>query len=635
MARANKKKDRDVVEFLVRSQDVDGLARLLVDPNVKGVQAKLATDGLLKIASVESFDALGTVLCQCETTVVEGIIAQLDELDNNEAIRLLSECLGNPNVFHRSSAVQGLSRQKSAKAIPHLLRATRDPERSLARMASRIVLRRVERNAGILGQVSEATVEGVLDLMDDRWAMELLSPSYPQNIRILAALRLGKIGGDEASQALASIASSDTTELADACWRALESCHSVSDFILLPLLVNPDPKTKARSITLYATSMGQDATDLFTGLCADAHAIVRVSALQALSRVSGAGAIPTLVAALDDVEDQVRIQAIILLCREEDSTPELVQAVRTQDGDIRRRALVTLANRQVVTSDLIQPYIEFLYQGSSCTDLSQRDYLDSLAVTAKTLGKSQNFEALLALTALARSVIRRMRRAAITGLMEYPPEDRADALASLLDTHDPDILKNVAFGLHGSQDERAVLPLIRASIECRGKPMVKAKEALKEYAKTEDVEFLIECLSNRWPAVKRFAAEQLRDKADERSIPALLDTSRDEDVEVQLAVFEAMGPFASENEEVRARMLEGIGYGDISVRQAACESLGNARCKEAVPDLIRALHNFFLRPRASQALRMIGDRKGFLAIKRLEIRERLFKKRPERETLKP
>ena len=80
--------------------------------------------------------------------------------------------------------------------------------------------------------------------------------------------------------------------------------------------------------------------------------------------------------------------------------------------------------------------------------------------------------------------------------------------------------------------------------------------------------WLIGCLAEKWPSVKRFAAEQLKIVKDPKSVPALLEASRDEDVEVQLAVFEAMGPFASENEDVRARMLEAIGYGDISVRQA-------------------------------------------------------------------
>ena len=40
-------------------------------------------------------------------------------------------------------------------------------------------------------------------------------------------------------------------------------------------------------------------------------------------------------------------------------------------------------------------------------------------------------------------------------------------------------------------------------------------------------------------------------------------------------------------------------------------------------------HNFFLRPRATEALRRIGDRKGYLAIRRLERREALFKSRKQ------
>ena len=63
-------------------------------------------------------------------------------------------------------------------------------------------------------------------------------------------------------------------------------------------------------------------------------------------------------------------------------------------------------------------------------------------------------------------------------------------------------------------------------------------------------------------------------------------------------------------------------------RNRPSEALGEARCKAAVPDLVKALHNYFLRPRAEQALKMIGDRKGYLAIKRLKRREKLFPKKP-------
>lgn len=624
-----RKAEDSFIRNLIRTHDIQGLERFLLAEDTKGVHARVAVEGLIRFDEPEAWDALGHVLTQADTAVVELAIEELTANGNSGAIRALGECLSNRNPFFRSSAVRGLSAHESAATMPHLLRATRDPEASLGRMASRIILRRVERSPNVLANLPDVTVEGILDLMDDRWAMELLSPSYPDNIRNTAALRLGDLGGDEACQTLASIAQNDPGELGQVCWQALERCHVVSDFVLLPLLVDPRPEIKSRAVALYSQHSDQTALDLISGLAADADPRVRLEALRGMARVAPVAAIPRLEAALDDLEEDVRQCAIDLLCSIEDSTPELVGVVKTQDGEVRRRALVCLANRGVMTQDLYQAYIEFLYKGSACTDLSQRAYLDSLAAVAKTLGQSQNLEVMLALTALARSVIRRLRRAAIEGLMKFPPEDRSDALFSLIDAHDNDIIKNVAFGLHEAEDERAALPMIRAAMECRGKPMVRAKEALVAYPQVTDVEFLIKALSERWASVRRYGAEQLKILKDPTAIPALLEASNDDDVEVQLAVFEAMGPFASENMDVQKRLLEGIGYGDISVRQAACEALGEARCKEAVPDLIKALHNFFLRPRASEALRRIGDRKGFLAMKRLEIREALFKKKPD------
>jgi HEAT repeat protein len=303
--------------------------------------------------------------------------------------------------------------------------------------------------------------------------------------------------------------------------------------------------------------------------------------------------------------------------------------VGQHDGAIRRTALTTLANRGVAADALIPHYVEFLSEGAQCTDLSQRRYLDSLARVAAALGKAGDTNALAALAELARSVIRRIRRAAVEGLMAFPAAMRADTLFDLTDTHDPDVLKNVAFGLSECNDPRATVPLIRAFMECRGRVRKRANDLLAHQPNLEDVDFLIRCLKEPFASVRQWGANRLQDIHSKRSIDPLMEASHDDDVEVQLAVFEALGPFGSDHEHVRERLLEAIGYGDVSVRQAACEALGNARCVEAVPDLIRALHNFFLRPRATDALRRIGARKGYLAIRRLERREKLFSKKPK------
>ena len=628
------KEERKELDRLVRYQDIDAISRVLSGSEVKGATASKLLEALISFDSPEAWDAIARLISDSQAAAVEICIQRLGELQSSGAIRVLGDALGNSNVFIRSAVVRTLSSIESSAVIAHLLRATRDPESSISRMASRVIMRRIERRPMLLAEIRPMTAEGVLGLLDDRWAMELLAPEFPDSIRKMAARRLGEIGGEESTQVLASMLQSVKGELLDACWAALESCPSVSDFVLLPLLVDPRPEIKSRAIRVYARFADSNAADLLAGLAADAAPKVRREALSGLTQLTSTGSIPHLVTALEDPVEENRELAIDLLTQLEDSSPELVQIVQACSGELRRKALITLANRGVVLDELMGSYIEFVYQGASCTDLSQRDYLDSLAAVAKTLGTSLRPEAMIAICALANSVIRRLRRAAVEGLMKYEPADRSDALATLVDTHDPDVLKNVAFGLLEASDERAVIPLIRTALECRGRPMIKAKEALLHRNEAEDVDFLVSGLGEKWASVKRWSAEKLKELRDPKAIAALLEASNDEDVEVQLAVFEAMGPFASEREDVRTRMLECIEYGDISVRQAACEALGEARCREAVPALIKALNNFFLRPRATDALKRIGDRKGYLAMKRIERREKLFPKKGNMATAK-
>src|SRR5208283_2690653 len=87
--------------------------------------------------------------------------------------------------------------------------------------------------------------------------------------------------------------------------------------------------------------------------------------------------------------------------------------------------------------------------------------------------------------------------------------------------------------------------------------------------------------------------------------------------------------------EVYNRLIEILDYGDISVREMAVITLGDHQVKEAVPALIRFLGNPFLKYRVKDALRHIGDRKGYLAIKRFEIREKYFGKKKSKGPVAP
>jgi len=294
--------------------------------------------------------------------------------------------------------------------------------------------------------------------------------------------------------------------------------------------------------------------------------------------------------------------------------------------------------------------------------------------------------AILVATARCRSAI--IRRAAVDGLSAKHPELVLDVFASLTDTDDPDILKRVALALANAHDPRALIPLLRAHDECSGMKD-KIDKLLEAYPETKHLKFLISLLKKPWPSVKRFGARglleldspemiepllalskdpdpevqaaalqalakfskrpevyqrliEIRDGGGNESlrqnavatilgldsptvIGPLIEASRDDDAEVQLASVKALGKFAAKP-EVYNRLIEILDYGDISVREMAVITLGDHQVKEAVPALIRFLGNPFLKYRVKDALRHIGDRKGYLAIKRFEIREKYFGK---------
>ena len=627
--RRRKQKDMHaLVGLLVKEGNVPGLIELLTDEDVDASACSMALDSLVEMNTVQAWDAIGEVLAVNETASVSFILDKLADLKVPGATRALGQCLGNPNVFIRSHAVRSLARQRNPVVAPHLLRASRDPEKSIARQARRALTRLVHEDSTILTEIRPATAEGIIEFMDLDWAMEFLSDAFPEHIRVLAARRIGAIGGAEATQCLASMVQAVDGTVAETCWQALETCRDIPDFVMLPLLVEPRAECKARAMKIYARIADELGADLLEGMVGDPHPEVRKAALEGVTRLKQVGAIPKLTAALRDPEESVRICAVKLLARIPDASPELAEAAASHKGEVRRLAITALANRNIIVDSLMPLYFEFLLKGAGCTDMSQVDYLDAIASICKCLAENRHPEGLLAFTSLARSPIRRLRRMAIEAIMLFDPEERADALHSLEESEDRDVLRNVAEGLHECRDPRAILPLIRVAMTFRGRPALRAKQALKEYEETGSIGFLVESLKSRWAAVRKYAAEQLKKLKDRASIPGLLEASHDEDVEVQLAVIEALGPFAGESTDVTKRMLGVVTYGDVSVRQAACEALGEARCKEAVPELIKALHNYFLRPRAEQALKLIGDRKGYLAIKRLERREKLFPKKP-------
>ena len=609
----------------VAKQDVASLEAIVFE--LAAGNCKPAIVALIEVNTNKAWDAIGRFLAKKQTAAVSFTIADLEEVISGGAVRALGAALSNPNPPIRRATVRALARQDTAQAIPHLVRASRDPDPEAQRSAKATIVQGFDRDISDFSEVPERALEGVFDLIDERRAFEMLDDTVPDNVRNVAAGRAGRVGDAEAAEAMAHMLVDVEGRLADICWSGLENCEEVSEEQLLPLLTHDDAAMNARALQLFTRFATREDAPTFAAMSRAPDASVRLAALPGLAKTLGKDAIETLSISLHDTAE-VRCLAIDLLGAIDESTEILLKTVEHRDMEIRKRAMIYLAASGLLTDDLMPRYFEFLEGGAATTDQSDSRYIESLAIVAKALGRGGHPDGLLPLAKLARSTLRRLRRIAIESIMAYDAEVRADALDDLAGTYDQDVLRNVAMGLWEVQDGRATIPMIRISKECRGKIIQQAKQALGEIEELEDLDIVVSLLTQSFASVRQFAAEKLIALNDPESIPALIAASKDDDVEVQLAVFEALTPFVSENEAVKDRMLEAVGYGDVSIRQAACEALGEARCKEAVPLLTKAIYNCFLRPRATHAIRQIGDRTGILAVRRLERREKLFRKRP-------
>lgn len=610
---------------LVARKDVVTLEATLLE--LAAGNCKPAIVALIEINTPKAWDAIGRFLATKQTAAVSFTIADLEEVVSPGAARALGASLSNPSPPIRRATVRALARQKTGLALPHLVRASRDPDPETQRIAKATVVQKMDGDVQELAEVPERALEGVFDLLDPRRPYTMVDDDVPANVRTVALDRVGRVGDAEAAEILTSALVHAEGREAQVCWAGLRNCKSLSEAQLLPLLTHPSPDVNREAIEIFARFATREDSGIFAAMTRAPDASVRAAALPGLAKLLGADAIDPLSVSLHDTAE-IRLIAIDLLGEISQSTPQILAAVDHRDPEVRKRAMIFLAARGMITDELMPRYFEFLEGGSTCTDQSDSRYIESLATVARALAGGGYPEGLLPLARLARSSLRRLRRAAIESIMTYGPDLRADALDDLSDTYDRDVLKNVAMGLWEIRDKRAMIPMIRVSKECRGRPVRDAKLALREMEELAQTAMVLSLLTRKFASVRRFAAEKLIEMRDPESIPALLNASRDEDVEVQLAVFEALSPFAAEYPDVVKRMLEAVGYGDVSVRQAACEALGEARCREAVPQLVKALYNCFLRPRATQALKVIGDRMGMLEIKRLERRQKLFRKRP-------
>jgi HEAT repeat protein len=620
----------DLIDGLIRRDDWDALREIL-GSNPSILIRRYAMEALFKAKPIQAMETLADVASGSEMGLNEEILQNLRGIPGERSLQTLARVLSSPNPLRRAYTVTLLATRPEPAALVILLRAARDPMKSVCRIAETALVGRVQRQPEQLAALPRESVAGIVSFVPLELAQQLIGPDHPTLVRAEAARRLATTAGVEAVATLMALSADSDPALARAAWEGLRMIKDLPATFLLPFLADRKDDVRRQGLEIFAKTCAAEGAPIIAGMLKDRCAAVRESAVRALYKIRGDGALDGIRRLLADPDTGVRRAVVHALGQSAAATDDLIGVAVSEEAELKTTAIKYLAQRGTFDRRIADHYLSFLAENSTDAQIPQ-DVIDAMAQIAKILGDAHESRALEGFAALCRTTSRRLRRTGIEAIMAFPAADRGDVLDSLADTPDRSMLSAIAIALAEAKDPRASLPLVRTYVECGGRAARRAHELLQIDENVKKVEFLIDLLGNKWASARRYGAIQLKQFDDERVIEPLLKAADDEDPEVQLAAIEALGRFAKTHSSVAERLIASCGQGDVTVRQAAVEALGEAQVEAAVPVLIKALHNVFLRPRAEEALRKVGGRQGYLAMKRLKRREQLFGNKNRRRT---
>lgn len=630
--------DSDVLsrmEDMARRADFVALGEILTKESTPMIRRR-AMELLFEAKVPEAYDTLADAAAGAEVGLNEEILNSLRARPGDATLRAMARVLSSENSIRRAFTISLLAQREESASLTMLLRGARDPVKSVCRIAERALIHRISRAPSVLAQLPRESIAGIVSIVPLELAQELLDPKYPAVVRGEAAKRLAIAAGAEAVATLMALSSESDPILARAAWEGFRLITNLPATFLLPFLADRRDEFRRQGLELFARTCGRECAPIVTGLLKDKAPSVREEAVRTLFTLLGEESIPLISKLARDPEVCVRRTVLQCFGKAQSAQNYIIQMALEEKSELRDAAMIEAAKKNIFCQELANDYLTFLDRNAT-EQSPPADIVDAMAVIAKILGDAHEPRALSGFAALCRTTSRRLRRIGIEAVLAFPQEQRGDVLVTLSDTHDRAMLSAIALALGEVNDPRATLPLIRTYVECGGRQARQAGELLQKDPRTEDIEFLVHLLANKWASARRYSAAKLKNSKDERVVDPLLKASEDEDTEVQLAAIEALSGFAKINQRVVERLINACAIGDITVRQAAVEALGDAQIVEAVPNLIKALHNIFLRPRAVDALKKVGGRQGYLAMKRLQRREQLFggrhKKKKEKKRL--
>ncbi|NWF70504.1 MAG: HEAT repeat domain-containing protein [Chloroflexi bacterium] len=660
---------------LLARLDLPAAVRLLLETMREGDwEARLQANKLLQGLSLPMLEGVTAILHDLESDIRSAAAMGLRQLDE-AALPTLLQLLYHDKWFVRRGAAWGLKEIRDRAAVPALTDALTDKDnlvfaeaalalgwirdeaavpalvRALHHKNMR-VRRAVAEALGWIGKPAQSGLLGALaDPSDDvrRAALEalkgsrepavikaILKISYDENVEIRSAALEALKDVEDAIvlkrliQALFDNARTRSTKqrIADIAAKILEAFGSESAKTALERWRSGElrPETPAPKRTAAQAhkrmkdgSRTQNALAQHMENLRDSDWTVRRKAVQDITHLNPAGALPELVRMLNDEDTQVRVTVIKALATigSDGALRGLLQALTDQEPlvcDAAAEALKRIGKRAVPglletlrsdnpnTRGAVIEILSKVDDGTAvkelmaCLDDQRKPWLSELRVCDMAARALENIG-----TPEAIKAVRTWRET--VGAAPLPSLSNGDATEAR---------------------REIVMELLEALHKTEWTARHDAAKALREYAKVlhdthepQIVKRLIEALEDPDWVVRWSVTEALAWIGDKSAVPPLIKQLPDRNWTVQVAVIRALLEIGDKS--AASAVLPYLRDKNANVREAAAEALGVLGDNTLVNDLLKALTDpdHLVRLAAIQALGRIGDKRAVPVLLRL------------------
>lgn len=626
----------EILRFLLRARDARRFER--VRAAIRHRDASLRREILQSLEEYDGPDRpelLGEFLEDPDFFLRKKAFDSLSSLPPQQAYLVFRKVVSDTNSVLRKQAVEALLRYPDEQSVPGLIPALGESDALLRKT----IWDRIERAAteDLLRQIEEALDSVPEPVLEEHWDL-ILKWSSRKNDESLweSAAGTEKVRSRAALELLSRKSLSDIESWVRKCYDGGDRSQIVTVLRGLARMEKVEcrelvrfglrhPMAAVRETALRECLRGvrlEQFDEELLRLSGDPESSVRAVAVNGVLGRKSPGWEKIAAEGVRDPFVEIRKASVNTLVVTSDDwvVAPLEIAAGDEDAAVSTLAVKCLVKRGIGKQELAPHFARTFAAGGDDPIRSK---------IAEMLGTLKVQTSLPDLVAAAKKGGPLLRRSSAQAIAAIGGKEGLDSLAALSATDDVNVLRIVATKLGEASDDRAVIPLIRASEECKGRSAKAAEKMLKKYAYVEEPEFLISSLKIKRASVKRFAAGRLEHCTDRRALGPLQEAMSEPNGDVQMAVLKALGNFTEEPSIVE-KIMEYVTFGETAVRQTAVEVLGDRKVLSSVPVLIRVLGNVFLKVRAMEALKKIGDRKGILAILRRKRREEEIEKQKER-----